>query len=171
MIAITGHTSGIGKAIADLYTYKGHRVLGFSRSTGYDLADIDTVERIADAAKDADIFINNAYRRVAQVDMLYAMHKRWKNDHKTIVSISSNSGDGIKSFPHPYAVFKSALDKAIEQLQVQSICRVMNLRPGYVDTERVKHIEAKKLSPDYVANIVAWMIEQNCLIKTLTIEP
>ena len=41
-IAITGHTKGIGKAIADLYP----NVIGFSRSNGYDISKLDTIENI-----------------------------------------------------------------------------------------------------------------------------
>ena len=36
-IAIIGHTRGIGKAIADLYTNKKYDVVGLSRSNGFDL--------------------------------------------------------------------------------------------------------------------------------------
>ena len=38
-IAITGHTKGIGKAIADLYP----NVIGFSRSKGYDISVLDKI--------------------------------------------------------------------------------------------------------------------------------
>ena len=37
-IAITGHTKGIGKAIADLYSKKNYEVIGLSRSNGYDMS-------------------------------------------------------------------------------------------------------------------------------------
>ena len=33
-IAITGHTSGIGKAISDIQTLKGAEIKGYSRSNG-----------------------------------------------------------------------------------------------------------------------------------------
>ena len=38
-IAVIGHTKGIGKAIADLYSKMGFKVIGMSRTNGYDLAE------------------------------------------------------------------------------------------------------------------------------------
>ena len=56
-IAITGHTAGIGKAIAESCEAAGHEVVGFSRTTGYHLfKDLELV--VADA-EDCDVFINN----------------------------------------------------------------------------------------------------------------
>ena len=56
-IAITGHTNGIGKACYDLLSQE-HQVIGFSRSSDYDIND---PESIFSSAKDSDVFINNAY--------------------------------------------------------------------------------------------------------------
>lgn len=170
MIAITGHTSGIGQAIANWFERYGHEVVGFSRSTGDNLADSATIQRIA--SSEATILVNNAFHEMAQVDLLYAWFDRWHDCHKTILCISSNSGDGTKSFPHPYAVYKAALDKATAQLQnCNPTCRILNLRPGYVDTPRVQHITAPKLSAAYVAEVAGWMMCQSGLIKSLTVEP
>ena len=69
-------------------------------------------------------------------------------------------------------MYKTALDKTIEQLQnTRPACRIMNLRPGYVDTHRVSYVQAQKLAPSYVAEVVGWMVQQPGLIKTLTVEP
>ena len=38
-IAVIGHTKGIGKAIADLYSKMGFKVIGMSRANGYDLVE------------------------------------------------------------------------------------------------------------------------------------
>ena len=43
MIAVTGHTSGFGLAIANRYNGP---VLGFSRSTGHDILDYNARMRI-----------------------------------------------------------------------------------------------------------------------------
>lgn len=167
-LALTGHTSGIGAAIVEQFP----DALGFSRQTGHDLADPKTIERIVAAAATSDVFINNAFYQMAQVDLLYALHAIWHDRNKTIIVISSNSGDGIKSYRHPYAVYKSALDKAVEQLQnLNNTCRIINLRPGYVDTPRVAHISANKLSPQYIAMLVAWVIGQPGHIRNLTVTP
>ena len=58
-IAITGHTEGIGKAIAEACMDAGHEVVGFSRSTGHHLfKDIESVVAEAEAC---DVFVNNRY--------------------------------------------------------------------------------------------------------------
>ena len=58
-LAITGHTKGIGKAIADLYPNS----LGFSRSNGYDISKPEDVKLIIETTieMDCDVFVNNAY--------------------------------------------------------------------------------------------------------------
>jgi NAD(P)-dependent dehydrogenase (short-subunit alcohol dehydrogenase family) len=169
IISITGHTSGLGLAIANYYS--DHTVKGFSRSNGYDIST--DICDITVSSQISDVFINNAYHDMAQVKILFSMYERWKDDSsKTILNISSNSGDGIKTFPHPYAIYKNALDKTVEQLQncKDTKCRILNLRPGYIDTPRVANIQHEKLSPEYVAEVAAWMIYQtNGVIKTLTI--
>ncbi len=173
-IGITGHTSGIGKAIAEWFSERGHTIVGFSRSTtGDDLSQAGTAHHIALCSDNIDVFINNAFFRIAQVDLLYHLYDRWKTEpSKTILTISSNTGDITKNYKHPYAVFKIALDEAVAQLQnTNPACRIMNLRPGYVDTPMVTHVSAKKLDPNYVAGVVGWMIEQPALIKSLTLVP
>jgi len=172
-IGITGHTSGIGKAIAEWFSERGHTIVGFSRSTGHDLSKPDMTRQIALSSDNIDVFVNNAFFRMGQVDLLYHLYDRWKDDpSKTILTISSNTGDVTKNYKHPYAVFKIALDEAVAQLQnTNPACRIMNLRPGYVDTPMVAHVSAKKLDPSYVAEVAGWMIEQPVLIRSLTLTP
>ena len=173
IISLTGHTSGLGLAIAKYF----HRetIIGFSRSNGYDIQKYDNHLRIADESMLSDVFINNAYHAMAQVNLLYIMYDRWKDDNtKTILNISSLSADGIKSFRHPYSIHKNALDKASEQLQnTDAKCKILNLKPGYIDTPMVSHMnDTKKLTSEYVAGIAGWMITQtDGVIKTLTVTP
>ena len=42
-IAITGYTSGIGKAIYEMGESYGHDMVGFSRATGFNLKNIGKV--------------------------------------------------------------------------------------------------------------------------------
>ena len=171
-VAITGHTQGIGQAIFRWYVSRGHTVVGFSRSTGHDLSLPGTITNIIESAADADLFVNNAFSEMAQVYLLYGFYDRWKDCPKTILTIGSNTGDVTKNYRHLYAVCKLALDKTVEQLQnTQSRCRILNLRPGYVDTNAVKHVTAKKMTPTYIAEVAGWMIAQKSLIRTLTVTP
>jgi hypothetical protein len=65
-IAITGHTSGIGRALYDYYSIK-NEVLGFSRSNGYNLPD--SLPVVIEESKGCDLFINNCYADGVQIDL------------------------------------------------------------------------------------------------------
>lgn len=128
-VAITGHTSGLGKALFERFAIE-YNVEGYSTSNGY---NIRRIKPIIDAVKDCDIFINNAYDRFSQVDLLYALYSIWENYDKVIVNISSLAPDGLKEYPQPYASHKAALDNASRQLSAQmKRCRVINIKPGYI---------------------------------------
>ena len=58
-IAITGHTQGIGKCA---FKRLSPNIIGFSKSTGYDITKFNDRKRIIEESKDCDIFINNAMK-------------------------------------------------------------------------------------------------------------
>ena len=129
-IAITGHTSGIGKSLFDYYEsvrrLRDDTALGFSRSNGY---NINNPQKIIEQSLDSDVFINNAYAEFAQVELLYGLWKHWKFLNRQIICISSVSPDVTKGFEWPYSIHKGALDKACAQLHniPKSNCRVINI--------------------------------------------
>ncbi len=132
-VAITGHTKGLGEALYYQFSMKGHNVKGYSRSNGYDIRHFHT---IAEDAKDANIFINNAYDRYSQVDLLREVFINWQHKNKTIINISSLASTNLKPLLDqslsPYAVCKIALDAQVKQCQmVKSKCRIINIRPGH----------------------------------------
>jgi 3-oxoacyl-[acyl-carrier protein] reductase len=57
---ITGATSGIGAATAELLAAEGARVVRVARSEGIDVTSPDAAERIAERAGAVDILVNNA---------------------------------------------------------------------------------------------------------------
>lgn len=155
-IAITGHTKGIGKAIAD--ALHGHTVIGFSRSNGYNISS--DVKRIAQESRECDVFINNAYYDFAQCDLLDEMFSLWKNNSKTIININSRSIYGYDN-SHIYSGSKKELrDLSIKKIFSPRQCRIININLGYVDTEPVKNIPARKLTTEQVANTVLWCLNQ-----------
>jgi hypothetical protein len=144
---ITGTRRGLGKYLNQTLQNLGHL----------------QVENISEC----DVFLNVKHDGFHQVRMLY---KAAEIGVKRIVSIGSNSSDGIKSYIHPYAIEKAALDKANEQLFHNGVNTTV-LRFGYMDTERVAHINEPKMSVDYCSDIVIWVLEQPYRLKELTITP
>lgn len=174
-IAITGHTSGIGLGLSRVFKERGHEVTGFSRSTGDDISNHEAL-----AAKiiegNFDLVILNAHAAFATVMILYALAEQWADDpSKTVVTISSMASDGIARKIHRYAIAKGAIDKSVEQMQYiaehKNGWRVINIRPGWVDTPRVAHIQAKKLSVEKVVETILWAIDQppDVLICSITL--
>jgi hypothetical protein len=173
-IAITGHTSGIGKTLTELCDHKKIEWDGFSRSNGFDITSETFQTRLPEIVEDYDVFINNAYVNYTQVDLLYRLWEHWKFLDKQIVCISSASPDVIKPFEWPYSIHKGALDKACAQLCniSDSNCRVTNIKPGWVNTPMsAGYPEYKKLDPHYVAEVIIWCITQPVYLESLTIQP
>lgn len=87
-IAITGHTTGLGKAFFDYYVKKGFIVQGFSRKNGYDLRDWNKLQKFLDDTGEFDLIISNAKPDFVQTVLLYEMSKRVLQA-KQIISIGS----------------------------------------------------------------------------------
>jgi NADP-dependent 3-hydroxy acid dehydrogenase YdfG len=161
-IAITGHTRGIGKAIADLF--QPDEILGFSRSNGYDISVSGSIDSIVTDSIHCDVFVNNAYHDLQQVVLFEKMYHSWK-DHssKTIVNVNSRAKyDNHRD--RPYSVFKKELHSAAVKAMSdhERKCRIINVNPGYVKTQRVEHLHNKynMLEPSEVAKIIKWCLDQ-----------
>ena len=128
-VAVLGHTSGIGKAIYKKFDRKNYQIIGLSRSNGYDIEE--SISHILDAIKDVDIFINNAYAKEKNIQLLFDLYEIWKDQKKIIINISSNSSDFRPSKPRQYPIWKGALDEASNQLSyLDNPCKVINIRHG-----------------------------------------
>jgi len=160
-IAITGHTKGIGRAIADLYYTD--EVVGFSRSNGYDIAHPGNVARIIAESSECDIFVNNAYHDFVQCDLLDGIFEIWKDDPtKTIVNIISRAryGFGKAKF---YSQTKMELySKAKNMLFSNKRCRIININPGYVRTDMAAHVPetVNMLTTEQLAGMIKWCLDQ-----------
>jgi nucleoside-diphosphate-sugar epimerase len=173
-ICVTGHTSGIGRALAEALASRGNDVVGLSRSTGYDLAKPADVDRMVLASIGCRGFINNAHHGYSQVELLFALHRAHGNDPGfTVVTIGSNAADGIRMRPQPYAVEKIALDHAVAQLQKSGRWNLIHVRPGWVDTPRVGEFSVRKLMVDDVVEAVMWAMDRpdHVMVRGITIEP
>jgi len=162
-IAITGHTKGIGKAMFETLS-KEHECIGFSRSTGHDIGLQQNV--IINSVSDCDVFINNAYKGMEQMNILNKLWEHWKFDEtKTIVNIISQSKyPGISGNTSGYSAYKAALAHQAFILMFKDYsrkCRMINVNPGYTDTGFGSHVTGvNKLTTGEVADAIAWAVNQ-----------
>lgn len=162
-VAITGHTKGIGKSLYDALTDGGHEVLGFSRSNGYDIYYYSHQKRIIEESVDCDLFINNAWNGFHQVEIFEWIYKEWQDEQKTIVNVNSRARWGKSDSPDVYRTSKRELaKKANSAVLLDRCCRIINVSPGYVYTERVKNIvgDTPTLTVDEARDIIMWAIQQ-----------
>lgn len=163
-VAITGHTKGIGLALATMFSDRGDTVKGYSRSNGFDISKPEHQDKIIADASDCDVFINNAYHEFSQCDMLTKCFANWKYQQKTIININSRSkyGAGKSKF---YAQTKKQLAAVSYKLMFTELdrqCRIININPGYVDTDMASHVpnSVNKLSPAQCAEKIIWALDQ-----------
>lgn len=138
-IAITGHTQGIGQALAKIYQDSGHEIVGLSRSTGF---NIRSIPKVAAEIEPCDMWINNAQAGFAQTELLFDVFERWQetegkriiviSTHMTQQPVSPLSGLSMDL----YRVQKVALEEAVVQLRHKRVGpKITIVRPGAVATQ------------------------------------
>lgn len=134
-IAITGHTAGIGQALAE--AFYGEEIIGLSRRTGH---NIKNIPKIADLIEPCDLFISNAQAGFAQTELLFEMHRRWNNLDKKIWVISTmmtqqpvSTVEGMDE----YRIQKISLELAAHQLRYTTPRgpHITVIRPGWIATQ------------------------------------
>jgi len=165
-ITITGTTSGLGQALKN--NLADHELKCLDRP------NFDLDKNLDDyVSNDFDVYINNAYSKWAQIDLLYKLFEVNKTRTCKIICIGSVSADGNYDYPNPYAIHKAALDGACHQLQLMSApCKVFNVKLGRMDTPMSKEKLGSKLDPNFVATEIIRLIHlpSNVVIKTLTLD-
>ena len=138
-IAITGHTAGIGKALAEIYAAKGHDIVGLSRRNGY---NIRSIPKLLTIIEPCDIFINNAQVGFAQTELLFAVYDTWQGkEGKKIINISTMlTSSPISSLPGlkmtEYYIQKQTLEQSISQLRhLKNWPKLCLVKPGGVATQ------------------------------------
>jgi NAD(P)-dependent dehydrogenase (short-subunit alcohol dehydrogenase family) len=179
-IAIIGHTRGIGRAIAELYKDKGYRVIGMSRSNGYDMT-VDQ-EKIVDAVQKCDLVVINAHAGRSQLNLLKKIYTTYQDSRKKIVVITSTSGtpegkDEDLSDKHyqQYCADKKELIGYIKELQQDLLPRPMSVYdvcPDVVDTDMTKGLwtTLPKLTTKEVAQAVNYCFESTFNINRIVIQ-
>lgn len=159
-VAITGHTKGIGKAIAELYP--DH--IGFSRSNGYDISKSEHRASILSESQQCDIFVNNAYDQEFQIDMFDEIFDQWRNlESKTIVNLNSRT-KYMSPCNDDYWNTKFKLGEKVNKHLFDRECRIININPGFVLTDTAKpYIDEYQLpyiSTHECAEYIKWAIDQ-----------
>ena len=179
-IFITGHTSGIGKALYDLLDHKGYIVFGGSRKTGFDISEPDAYLEILDC----DVLINNAYHSTGQLELLKNVYKEWRNKPKIIINVGSAHKDYQIGRPFErlnYNVCKKSLETYSFWIsENDNICKSMMYNPGFVDTpiartgfdkwpdKDQKRVLDQLMDPKECANTILFMIESKHKFKEIT---
>jgi len=151
-VAITGHTSGLGK---ELFT-RFENVVGFSRSNGFDITDIEKRKDIISSINECDVFINNAHEPFFQTILLEEIFKEWKFEKKTIVNIISRSKYPNISKGFLYSTSKASLSHLSNSLRFVSDkkCRIIDINAGLLDSNM------PSLTYKELCDIIIWSINQ-----------
>lgn len=144
-IVITGHTSGIGKAIYDKFKeISCHEIIGISRSNGYDI-DKD-FDKVVEAAAGAELFINNAYRDQQQLKLFHAL----KDRVDMMVVMGSVSRLYPELIPTDYVHDKQALAEAcrLESINPEGI-PVLHLDLSFLEGTEIVGEDPTAFTSDY----------------------
>ena len=154
-IAITGHSAGIGQALATIYVKKGYEVVGLSRRNGY---NIRSIPKVAGMIEPCDVFINNAQVGFAQTELLWEMWRRWKGQDKVIVNVSTQMvlmQHASKTEWDEYLVQKKTLELAQETMTYRSELPMLILeRPGAIATQPGQTVPPYKDVNEYAKEVV-----------------
>lgn len=142
-IAITGHTAGIGKALAHECTQSGHEIVGLSAREGNNIRNIP---KICSQIEPCDIFINNAQAGFAQTELLFEMAQRWQGTKKHIIVISTIMTQySVSVLPgldmDQYRIQKVTLEESVKQLRNRQLdVNITVVRPGNIATSPDKTV-------------------------------
>ena len=166
-LVITGTTSGLGLACKD-YFKQTYEVVELNRPT-YDL-DKNLNDYVLN---DFDVYINNAYSKWAQIDLLYKLFELNKGRDCKIINIGSVCADRTYDRVYPYAIHKLALNAACLQLQqLDSKCKVVHLRLGRMQTPMTEHRPGPKMDTSLIAKHIEYIMkmDNSIVIKELSID-
>lgn len=176
-VVLTGHSAGIGKTVYNQLITDKHDVVGFSLDNGYDIGLESIRQQIINASIDADIFINNAYHLVGQIDLLKKIIDAWQGQDKIIINMGSkvtkyqDFDDNTSIVNLKYIAAKRKLQQIVKD-RIDMLPKICNIITGMVDTELTKDISCSKLSTNTIADTVKYMLDHkdNVWIQEIILE-
>ena len=140
-VAVTGHTSGLGKGVYDYFQSLGYNVKGFSKDNGFDISSKENVDRIVELTRDCDLFFNNAYHFYQQVEIARLWQQQHWSDQHYIINTSSIAAEPLADIPNNAAWLKSYGDEKYLLNKISweinhsgSKCKSMIIMPGVCQT-------------------------------------
>lgn len=167
-VAITGHTKGIGLALAKKFESQGYDIIGLSRSNGYDIS-VDQ-DRIIEQSKDADIFINNAHHLTGQIELLKSITDQWQGTDKLIINLSSKGAFVPDGFRDQYCQAKLEQNEFVKSRILTDSPRIMNIVVGLVETELSKQWNHKKIVPEDLAKLIYDLTTSPMSVQEIVLE-
>lgn len=128
-IVITGHKTGLGEYVSDAMIAQGHTVKGYSRSTGYDINDPDARDTILLENLDADVFFNNAYGRLVDIEF-EDQPNHWKRGENGQLKLLEQFCDAWKGRTDKYILHSGS---KIVYKNIQKIKQVKTYRIDKMD--------------------------------------
>jgi len=183
-IAVIGHTRGIGKATYDLYRKKKYKVVGMSKSNGFDI--IHDQDKILEQIQDCSLVVLNAHADRGQLNLLKKIYGRHSFDKMKVAVITSTSG--IEEEPDynqfkiwdkfeyvQYCEIKKELIGYISELQDELLSKplsVYDVCPDVVDTDMTKGLweDLPKLTAEEVAEAVRYCFESTFNVNKIVIQ-
>jgi hypothetical protein len=137
--AVTGHTQGVGKRAFERLSPD---VIGFSKSTGYDITINEHRQRIINESYDCDVFINNATENFGQTYLLIDLAKAWKDlPNKKIINVGSRVAEILlpNNMLHlaEYQAEKISVKTMSLRLSPLVQCKIEYRWFAYVGTEKI----------------------------------
>ena len=157
-VLITGHTSGIGKALKEKFEENGHEVIGVSRSTGFDVGKEGDWERlIEEHGMTFDYVILNAgvarfthkeeedySDRIVSTDLMGVYYPLCRlillmnPNGESVCGVTGSSCAYQSSIDHPlYAAVKTGVDilvKSFTKILAVDGIRIISIAPGFTIT-------------------------------------
>lgn len=167
-ILVAGNKNyGLAKSIYKLYP----NATFLSRSSGYNLYEKETRQKVAEMSLDYDVFISvSCLGQYAQSILIETvMNSWWKENHSGyLIALGSSADTPVKGTKWGYPAEKKALRAYTRQLS-QAVssdtppnCKTTYLSPGNMHTPKQdeKMPDTPKLDTEYVASIIDWLIKQ-----------
>ena len=144
-VAVTGHTSGIGKEIYEYCQFHGALVKGYSRSNGFDLkereGDIVINQLLRD---DPDVVFNHAWYPRAQNKILKILHTQWKDKEKVIINTGSATcyySIGASIYEKDKAELRDYCIAQATDYPFKNKCRLHNVSMGWTNSKILDGVE------------------------------